>query len=137
LAVALIPCGCIESSWALEQVKRLKERIPMRNPAHRYWTRKEIALLGTMPDHDLARRLQRHPSSVVSKRLALGVRYRCPRYRWWKPGELKLLGGRPDADIARLTSRSVRAIRLKRMKLGIPNRFDRRFLRGAERRKRA
>jgi hypothetical protein len=41
------------------------------------------ALLSTMPDHDLARLLRRHPSSVESKRHALGVRYRRPRYRWW------------------------------------------------------
>ena len=96
-----------------------------------------LALLGMMPDHDLARRLKRHANSVQSKRLALGVRYRCPRYRWWKPNELKLLGRRPDAEIARLTSRSVGAVRLKRLKLGMPNRFDRRFLRGAKRRQRA
>jgi len=108
----------------------------MRNPAHRYWTKKEIALLGTMPDHDLARRLKRHPSSVVSKRLALGVRYRRPRYRWWKPNELKLLGRQQDAEIARLTSRTLQAVHLKRLKLGIPNRHDRRLLRGSERRKR-
>ena len=105
----------------------------MRNPAHRYWTKQEIALLGTMPDHDLARRLKRHPSTVLSKRLALGVRYRCPRYRWWKPNEVKLLGRRPDAEIARLTRRSILAVRQKRLKLLIPGRFDGRRLRGDRR----
>ena len=109
----------------------------MRNPAHRYWTNAEIALLGTMPDHDLARLLKRHPDSVQSKRLALGLRYRRPRYRWWKANELKLLGRRADAEVARLVSRTVGSVRQKRLKLGIPCRFDRRRLRGAERRKRA
>jgi hypothetical protein len=108
----------------------------MRNPAHHYWTKKEIALLGTMRDHELARLLGRHPSSVATKRQTLGVRYLRPRYRPWTANELKMLGRRPDAEIVRLTLRTTLAVRTMRSKLRIPNRFDRRFLRGAARRKR-
>jgi hypothetical protein len=47
------------------------------------WAEQEIVLLGTMPDHDLARLLRRHPSCVLSKRLALRVPYRNPRSGPW------------------------------------------------------
>jgi hypothetical protein len=107
----------------------LKLRIAMRNPGHRAWTKEEIELIGTMPDHDLARKLGRHPSTVVSKRLAMKIPYRRPRYKWWKPEELKLLGQMPDAEVARRTGRPLKGVMLKRLKLGMPSPFDRRKIR--------
>jgi hypothetical protein len=76
-----------------------------------------------MPDHDLARQLGRHPSSVVSKRLALKIPYRKPRYRWWRKSEIQLLGTKPDQELAIELRRPVEGIIQKRIKLGIPNRF--------------
>jgi len=91
--------------------------IPMSKPAHRLWTAKELKLIGTMPDHDLARKLGRHPRSVQSKRLALKIPYVKPRYVWWKPHELELLRTLPEEEVARRTGRTVRAVRLKKRKL--------------------
>lgn len=54
----------------------------------------------TMPDHDLASKLGRHPSSVVSKRLALRIPHVKPRYVWWKPQELELLKTLPEQEVA-------------------------------------
>jgi hypothetical protein len=53
-----------------------------------------------MPDHDLASKLGRHPSSVVSKRLALRIPHVKPRYVWWKPQELELLKTLPEQEVA-------------------------------------
>ena len=50
---------------------------------------------------DLARKLGRHPSTVLSKRLALKIPYVKPRYVWWKPEELRLLGALPDKEVER------------------------------------
>jgi hypothetical protein len=108
------------------QNKRLKLGLPMLKPAHRHWTEAEIKMIGTMPDHDLARKLGRHPSTVVSKRLAMKIPYAKPRYVAWRPEEEHLLGKIPDDEIAELIGRPVKAVRLKRFKLGIPNRFDKR-----------
>jgi hypothetical protein len=78
------------------------------------WTAKEITLLGTMPDPELARRLGRTRSAVQLKRHRRGIRmfHYVPR---WKPEELALLGKVSDEEVARQTGRSLVAIKAERL----------------------
>lgn len=87
----------------------------------RIWTpEEEEALLGTMRDPDLARRLERSVSCVRTRRLAkTGIRFnKSPRQ--WTPAQLRLLGRLPDAEVGRRTGRFTAAVRNKRMQLAIP-----------------
>jgi len=62
----------------------------------RQWSAREIRLLGTRPDAELARQFHCSLYSVARKRLSLKVPYLAPHYRRWTPAELKLLGTMPD-----------------------------------------
>jgi hypothetical protein len=83
------------------------------------WSAREIRLLGTRPDLELARRLQRSVHSVWRKRRSLGVPYRAPHFRRWTPADLKLLGTAPDKAVAALTGHPVRSVASKRVELGL------------------
>src|SRR5215470_10404455 len=58
----------------------------------RRWTAREIRLLGTMPDNELARRLRRTSSDVRRQRGSLKIKPFKARsaFRLWKPKELLL-----------------------------------------------
>lgn len=90
---------------------------------HRPWTEKEVALLGTVPDLELARRLNRTKGSIVDKRNQLRIyRYRNrPGYGAWKGIEDALLGKFADSEVARRLGRPKRVVRRRRNKLGIPS----------------
>jgi hypothetical protein len=45
----------------------------LRNPVGNRWRPEEIALLGTLPDQEVARLLGRSLQSVTQKRIKLGV----------------------------------------------------------------
>jgi hypothetical protein len=53
------------------RVKRVELGLP--NPQSRVWTSKEIALLGTATDAEVARRTGRSRLAVAQKRQALGI----------------------------------------------------------------
>jgi hypothetical protein len=78
------------------------------------WTGKEVALLGTVPDEDVAAMTGKSLGAVRSKRRSMGI----PNPRLgnvaWKPWEVALLGNVPDAEVARQTGRTVAAVRQKR-----------------------
>ncbi|NLP63310.1 hypothetical protein [Paraburkholderia sacchari] len=87
----------------------------------RTWTAKEIALLGTVSDAQVAERIGGISfSTVQKKRQELGIPSAMPAHFPWLPEHLALLGVLDDAELARLTGRSTRAVNQKRNKLGIP-----------------
>src|SRR4029453_18662796 len=65
------------------------------------WTPDEVALLGAMPDEEMARRTGPTVSAVQQRR------YEQPgdECAFWMPEELTLLGTMPDAEVARRTGR--------------------------------
>jgi hypothetical protein len=62
------------------------------------WKPEELALLGTMPDADLAARLGKTPTAVRVMRSRLGIAN--PTTTHWTAEELALLGTMPDAEVA-------------------------------------
>jgi hypothetical protein len=102
------------------QLKRHSLGIPQCWEDRRAWTGQEKALLGTVRDVELAKKLKRSVSSVRSQRNdTTKIRFiRTPKH--WTPSELRLLGRLPDAEVARRSGRFLASVRNKRMKLGIP-----------------
>ncbi len=83
------------------------------------WTPREIKLLGTRPDAEVARRIGRTVEAVSLKRqvLGIGARLQPP----WRDEEIKLLGTQPDRAVGKLIGRSLVAVQGKRLLLGIPS----------------
>jgi hypothetical protein len=103
--------------------------LPQR-PGGRPWTRKELKLLGTLPDAELAARIGRTKNAVRVMRVRRGLPN--PLGPWhpegdWTAEELQLLGTVPDGELAARIGRSETAVREKRCKLGIPILCDRRW----------
>jgi hypothetical protein len=116
-----------------------------RRPLRR-WTKEENLLLGTMPDVELARRLQRGITGIKQQRLKLGIsfylsapelvrllghqgqkvngyRQRAKRLRAansYQKWEDAMLGKMPDREAARKTGRTIKGIQSRRVLLGIP-----------------
>jgi hypothetical protein len=84
--------------------RRAKKRIrvmgiPFHNPHYETWNPDELALLGKLPDEEVARRTGHSLTSVRharNKRHILSVRQVAPE---WRPEEEALLGAGPDAAI--------------------------------------
>jgi hypothetical protein len=101
------------------------------DPAHGAgWGDEELALLGELPDDEVARQTGRSKDAVRQKREELRIANPEGSKPGWTEGELALLGNLADAEVARLTGRSERAVTQKRSKLGIPTADDRRRLNG-------
>jgi hypothetical protein len=89
-----------------------------RHAEARLWSAEEVALLGALPDAEVARRTGRSPNAVALKRLALG---RPPvRPRRWTPEEDELVRTLPAAEVARKTGRTLVAVWSRRYVLGVP-----------------
>ena len=94
----------------------------MRGPL---WTKEDHALLGTMPDKDVAERTGRTLGAVQARRYVFGVPYvmkrnpisKPPR---WTPGRDRLLGTMPDSVLARKLRCSPFSVFNRRRKLKIP-----------------
>jgi hypothetical protein len=71
------------------------------------WTPDEDALLGTMPDRKLARRLGRTYNAVAARRLNKSIPYCNPKRKSWRPQDDEVLGTRPDDQVALLLRRTV------------------------------
>ena len=94
----------------------------MPKPGWRFFTPEEDALLGTASDAEIAKRLGRHPASVQSRRLKLGIlKGKSRKLRRWTPEEDALLGTAKDTEIASRLNRRVGVVCMRRQKLGIPN----------------
>ena len=80
------------------------------------WTLEEDSLLGTKPDHVMARKFGRPVSAVRHRRWKKRIRLK----KDWRPEDDKVLGTRTDQEIALLLGRSVTNVAWRRNKLGIP-----------------
>ena len=88
------------------------------------WTVEEEALLGTMPDKEVAARIGRSITAVHDHRRKLGIPSfykRKPRREpsVWTPKKDALLGTMPDSDLARKVRCSPLSVFYRRRKLGI------------------
>jgi hypothetical protein len=90
----------------------------------RAWPAEHLALLGKMPDAEVAARTGRRENAVRVKRYKLGIPN--PSGPGWTAEELDLLGTAPDAEVATRIGRTEGAVTLKRCRLRIPTCCDRR-----------
>ncbi len=80
----------------------------------------EDRLLGTARDHEIARRINRTPLSVVARRRKLGIPNRFSAVRRWTIEEKVLLGTAPDQQVARRINRALHAVQAARWLHKIP-----------------
>jgi hypothetical protein len=88
------------------------------------WSAEEIALLGALPDAEVARRTGRSLPAVNKKRLGLGrpavtAEGGARSERFWRPEEDEAVLALPPGEAARRTGRSLRAVHHRRSVLGI------------------
>jgi hypothetical protein len=84
------------------------------------WTPVEIALLGTAPDTEIAKRLDVSASAVARKRTQLGIAPRSTQgLTRWGLTEMSMLGRYCDSQVAELTGRPLKEVVAKREMLGI------------------
>jgi hypothetical protein len=88
------------------------------------WTRKELRLLGKMPDAEVAEQIGRTVNAVRIKREKHGIPN--PIGHGWTEEELAMLGTAPDEEVAARTGRTPGAVWQKRCLLGIRIFRDRR-----------
>src|SRR5262249_3579300 len=69
------------------------------------WTAEQLALLGTIPDEELAAKIGRTPNAIRLKRERMGIPNPAGR-DVWKAEELALLGTLPDLEVSRRTGRT-------------------------------
>lgn len=93
------------------------ERQPFGWKSPRPWTESEDALLGTMPDGDLACMINRNRTAIRLRRSSLGIPRRSKRHDWTRKDDL-LLGKFPDAQVALLLGVTAEAVKLRRWKSG-------------------
>ena len=112
----------------LRNPRRLRRAITATGkPRAPEWTQQEEALLGKIPDADVAKRLGRTFVGVQLRRGRLGIpNYGRPAmsFKPWSPEELELLGTMPDRLIARKLRRTVISVTDRRYKLGIPAKIE-------------
>ena len=84
------------------------------------WTRRQIAMLGTISDAALSRKLDLCILTVLRKRQALGIPASRPAKTInWTPAIIGLLGKVPDGEIARTYGMNIASVYKKRLDLGI------------------
>jgi hypothetical protein len=88
------------------------------------WTAEQLALLGTLPDAEVAGRTGRTPNAVRLMRERLGIPN--PAGNRWTVEGVALLGTLHDREVAHRLGRSLASVTQKRCKLGIPNPCDER-----------
>jgi hypothetical protein len=86
-----------------------------------WWSDEEVALLGTVPDEEVARRTGRTPDACRSKRQLLGIPNPSPRAGGWTQDEDDLVRRLPPRLAARRTGRSMNAVYRRRHDLGLPD----------------
>jgi hypothetical protein len=84
------------------------------------WTRRQIAMLGKIPDAALAAKLDLAISTVLKKRQKLGIAASRPaKTIKWTPAMIAMLGKVPDGEIARTYGMNTLTVRQKRVSRGI------------------
>jgi len=92
------------------------------DPQVRRWTKAEDALLGTMRDEMLAKKLNRPKMGVLLRRQRLKIPICEPmRYKWTSATD-KLFHQFPNAEIARRLGITPSAVQNRRFRLGVPSR---------------
>jgi hypothetical protein len=104
---------------------KMRQALLQRHARDGFWKPEDDALLGTMPDVELAERLGRARSTVERRRYRLGVP--CFRRhgpitpsRTWTRREDRLLGTLSDVELAARLGCTPRMVFNRRVKLGIP-----------------
>lgn len=93
---------------------------PSNKGIRHIWTRRQIAMLGTIPDVAVSRRLGLHVSTVLKKRQKLGIPASRPAKSInWTPDVIGLLGKIPDGEVARIYGMNILSVQKKRVDLGI------------------
>jgi hypothetical protein len=93
---------------------------PSKQGKRHNWTRKHIAMLGTISDAVLARKLGLCVGTVLKKRQKLGIpASRPPKSVHWTPAIIATLGRIPDGEVARIYGLNVVSVYKKRLDLGI------------------
>jgi biotin operon repressor len=82
----------------------------------RRWTAEEDALLGTMSDQKLARKLGRPVRTVIKRR---EVKHIWLLKKPWRPEDDKILGTRPDSQVAKMLGRRLLTVAARRRSLGV------------------
>ena len=87
----------------------------------RKWTKRELRLLGTRPDREVAALLKRTYETVQVKRHALGIAsYRARNKFRWTPGKDRLLGTLADHTLGERFGCGRKAVGMRRRALKIP-----------------
>lgn len=82
------------------------------------WTQREVELLGTATDREVARRIKRSYRAVLKKRHLLRVPAFYQQQHRWTRRELAWLGRLPDAEISRRLNIARNTVAAKRRALG-------------------
>ena len=78
---------------------------PSTNGKRHIWTRRQIAMLGTIPDSALSRKLDLSIGTVLKKRQELGIPASRPAKSInWTPAVIASLGKIPDGEVARISA---------------------------------
>ena len=114
------------SKGSVRKARRKFQIEPPGHPRIRRWSKRQLALLGTMSDGEVSRRTGIARVCIRVKRVALGL----PVHRGrWTIVWLAALGKMPDTALGRLMGLKSNTVRSRRMKLGIPVFIDPRRIR--------
>jgi hypothetical protein len=94
--------------------------IALPEPKVRRWSKADDALLGTMRDEALAKKLNRPARAVSLRRQRHGIPVFAPLRQRWTPATDELFSRFPNAEIARRLGRTVSSVQNRRTRLGIP-----------------
>jgi hypothetical protein len=83
----------------------------------RPWTEAEVALLGTKPDYEIGRLIERPGKAVWAKRQALGIAAPATLVRRWTEAEDQIVLSKTLSEAARLLNRTEEAVKIRRSKL--------------------
>jgi hypothetical protein len=84
----------------------------------RRWTQEDLALLGKVPDAEVARRTGRSIITVQQARGKRGIPNPAPSKAWTAEDD-ELVRTLPPAEAARRTGRGLQAVQRRRVKLGL------------------
>jgi hypothetical protein len=103
--------------WGRKRIRtRRRQLAGGKAKKHEEWTLEEDRLLGTKPDHVLARMFKRSVKAVRGRRGTKHIRVK----KDWRPEDDRILGTRTDREVALLLGRSLTNVAWRRKKLGIP-----------------
>jgi hypothetical protein len=96
------------------------DSLPPKQRKRHLWTRKHIAMLGTISDPALSRKLGLAIDTVLKKRQKLGIPPSRPAKSIdWSRELIASLGKMPDGEVARIYDINILSVYKKRVSLGI------------------